>query len=392
MLNWSKVARQIDELAASQVSGLADWKRRLGQALVDLESAEVNLARLVDKVRQSQTSWLVAEPVESLVRAYLPLPRPPQVTVAATDGSQIAPDHHEVVLCYLLNIGRVMLHYGTGEPPVLESVPYLGYLEDDLYQETNGRKVLVQGDLLAIRRTLFEWEHLVELSRRAKERDLPTVALIDGTLIQWVLEGKAEGVQQYFLQRYLALFEQMHTLEVPPVGYLSGTRSTDVVNLLRVYRCPQAVADCDHCAFRRSLELAPCGELEGLTDAALFKHRMLPGQRTGLFFSQSKVLQQYGRHRVAFFYVHVGHEIARVELPAWAALNPDLVELVHTVIVDQTQKGQGYPVALAEAHEQAVIKGADRETFYHLLTEALVRRGVTAAVSRKSWRKRSGLI
>ena len=37
-------------------------------------------------------------------------------TVMAVDGSQIDIDTHEIVLCYVINIGRVVLHYGTGDP------------------------------------------------------------------------------------------------------------------------------------------------------------------------------------------------------------------------------------------------------------------------------------
>lgn len=392
MLNWSKVAKQIEDLAASQAGTVDEWRQKLAQAQNDLALAEEGLAALADKARRSQTSWLVAEPVDSLIRVYDPAARPPQVAVVATDGSQIAPDHHEVALCYLLNIGRVMLIYGTGEPAILESIPYLGHQEDDIYYAANGRKTLVQGDLLAIRRTVYEWEQLVELSRRASKQGLPAVALVDGTLIQWVLEGKSDQVQKEFLTHYLKMFDQIRELGVPIAGYLSGSRATDVVNLLRLYRCPLAMADCDHCQYRRSPGPAPCAGLDGLTDTALFKERLAPGQRTGLFFSQSKILDHYRDHKVGFFYLHAGREIARVELPAWAARDEAAISLVQTVVLDQANKGQGYPVALAEAHEQAVVKGADREAFFRLVTEALVRRGLKASVSSKSWRKRSGLI
>jgi hypothetical protein len=72
----------------------------------------------------------------------------------------------------------------------------------------------------------------------------------------------------------------------------------------------------------------------------------------------------------------VGREIARVELPTWAAARPELVARVQAVIVDQCRRGQGYPVALARAHEQAVVSGADRARFQELVTRALVSRGL----------------
>jgi hypothetical protein len=53
--------------------------------------------------------------------------------------------------------------------------------------------------------------------------------------------------------------------------------------------------------------------------------------------------------------MRVGRGIARVEIPRWVAENPGMVALVHTLIYDQCMKGQGYPVALARAHEQALM-------------------------------------
>jgi len=64
------------------------------------------------------------------------------------------------------------------------------------------------------------------------------------------------------------------------------------------------------------------------------------------------------------------------------------VDLVHAVVLDQGRKGAGYPVALREAHERAVVRAADRERFFTLLREALVKNGVKVAFSRKAVSKR----
>ena len=64
-----------------------------------------------------------------------------------------------------------------------------------------------------------------------------------------------------------------------------------------------------------------------------------------------------------FYYLNSGEEIARVEVPQWAAKNEELLALGHSMIVEQCKKGQGYPVAISEAHEQAVISGPDRQVF-----------------------------
>jgi hypothetical protein len=58
------------------------------------------------------------------------------------------------------------------------------------------------------------------------------------------------------------------------------------------------------------------------------------------------------------------------------------------VVLDQCQKGLGYPNVLARAHEQAVVTGADRLAFEYLLETVLARQGVPARLSEKLHSKR----
>ena len=78
----------------------------------------------------------------------------------------------------------------------------------------------------------------------------------------------------------------------------------------------------------------------------------------------------------------------RIEVPQWVAANPTLLDLVQAVAYDQAQKGMGYPIALAEAHQHAVVRGAERELFYEMVTAVLLRRGMRAAISPKNLGKR----
>ena len=78
-------------------------------------------------------------------------------------------------------------------------------------------------------------------------------------------------------------------------------------------------------------------------------------------------MEDYGKHRIFFFYVNNGWEIGRVEVPEWIARNEDLLSLTHTLILDQCRKGMGYPVAISEAHEQAVLTASDRRSFQDMV-------------------------
>lgn len=86
--------------------------------------------------------------------------------------------------------------------------------------------------------------------------------------------------------------------------------------------------------------------------------------------------------------MNLGNEIVRIEIPVWIAQNDGLCTLVAQVAYDQSMKGRGYPVCLAEAHEQAVVKGVDRDFFYHLLHKMSLTHGRRVVMSQKSIKKR----
>ena len=71
------------------------------------------------------------------------------------------------------------------------------------------------------------------------------------------------------------------------------------------------------------------------------------------------------------------------------ATDKGLLGLVHSLVLDQCQRGQGYPVALSEAHEKAVVTGADREQFWQLVESSLVDERLPTLSSAKSFSKRT---
>jgi NurA-like 5'-3' nuclease len=92
-------------------------------------------------------------------------------------------------------------------------------------------------------------------------------------------------------------------------------------------------------------------------------------------------------HAVAFFYLRLADEVARVELPEWMA-TPERLAALHTLILDQCERGPGYPIALQEAHEAAVISSVDRAAFAALLERELMEQGIIPRTSAKSSSKR----
>jgi len=128
----------------------------------------------------------------------------------------------------------------------------------------------------------------------------------------------------------------------------------------------------------------------GVQDRELFSNILGQGERSAVFISQSSIVRKhYGVHQVYFSYLRLDDEIARVELPRWVAVNEGLLSLVHSLVLDQCQRGQGYPVALSEAHEKAVVTGADRENFWQLVDSSLIEEHLPSLISAKSQSKRT---
>ena len=116
---------------------------------------------------------------------------------------------------------------------------------------------------------------------------------------------------------------------------------------------------------------------------------MEPFTRSTIFENRSPISTQYPLHlKPHFFYYHTNLEIARIEIPAYIQQNATSVNLLMRLIADQVEKGNGYPVAIAEAHEQAVVKGPDRQFFYELLTALSVEQSRRLIPSQKSMKKR----
>jgi hypothetical protein len=158
------------------------------------------------------------------------------------------------------------------------------------------------------------------------------------------------------------------------------------VNALRVALCPRETVDSDRCPECKTRE---CQAISGVLDRELFAGLLASGERSALFVSPSRIQKRYGRQLVHFFYLRVDGEIARIEVPRWVVEGRSRLELVHSVLVDQCRRGQGYPAALSEAHEKAVVTGADRELFWRMIEEAMAGEHLPGAKSEKSRSKRT---
>jgi NurA domain len=404
MLDLTKAAKAMQGMSQHLNVEAQAARQRLEIAQNLLEKAAEKQEQLVELQAswRDRTLFNSATPIEPLSDlTYIPAP-PAAHTVFATDGSQISPNHHEIAYCYLLNIGTVMLHYGQSRHPVLDSVPEVFYKPEDLYMSRQWG--IRTEEWMGYRRAVSEAIALAEMGTNwAKfnndQLPAPALAMVDGSLIYWFLEPLPNEARDQILEPILAAWDNLRLARIPLVGYLSASRSSESLAFLRFQACTYEVPDCiNNCpnvgftATSSFAEKAPCQVFEPLRDVILWSTILSPGQRSPLWKSQARILDLYGLNSVYFCYVHVGTEIARIEVPEWVAQDSAQLDLALGMMLAQVHKGGGYPVTLAEAHNQAVVTGGDRGRFFALLEQQMIKAGLkNVGISYKETRKRGSI-
>jgi hypothetical protein len=428
VLDLDRVAPQIEAMARAQAMQAGELAARLEAGLRQWRIAAADPERFVHLPRDRNEPRLALPTHEPLDLLPAASPPPARFTVLAVDGSQIEPDFHEVAPCYLINVGYALLRYGPGsEGTRLASNPVLRFPEQvtaDRAQPEADRLIAAGqlppedearfgswGDLDA-QRMLAEADTLARLMQEQAACGEPGLAFLDGPLIAFRLDWiTPRSAKQVATRNFLGSFDAAKESGIPLAGYISRTRSTDLVNLLKYSACETAVATGSFCAAcaaglrdpspgpsptgrggtGSARRVACYAAFDGVIDRQLLS-RLLPevGMRSPVFQSNSSVLSNlYGEHRrIGFFFFNAGGEIGRVELPDWVWEAHERLDQVHALVTDQVMLGRGYPIALSEAHEQAVVRTSERQLFFDLVRRAYGRHDVEAELSAKALRKR----
>lgn len=397
MLDLTKLAGQMPGISQhfKREAIASQQKLERGQSL--LQETTARQKELLERYNQWRDRLIFApavpvEPLDTRVNLIAP---PYRHSVFATDGSQIAPSHHEIAYCYLINIGRVMLHYGQNLHPLLDNVPQVYYKQEDLYVSKHwGIRV---EEWMAHRRTVLEAQILSEMAyswvKPPGAHNAPNLALVDGSLIYWFIENLPLEARDCILPPILEAWEHLKQTKIPLMGYLSSSRSREAADFLRLTACTYETPNCVVNCSESMEDKTPCQVIAPLRDATLWSYALEPGQRGPIWRSNSRILQSYQpQHQVYFCHVNVGSEIARVEFPAYVAEDIALLEQSLSILLAQVRKGYGYPISLSEAHNQAVVRSGDRARFFALLEQEMVKVGLTnVGVSYKETRKRGSI-
>ncbi len=385
MLDRSSVFSQLQNIVATQtvVSTVAEelqrvWQEFLAQAGAMREKIASQQWQLPVSLWNQQPDFIkVVEPWSG------------EYGIVAVDGSQVYPDRYFSNQDYcLINTGGISVSYRESRSTVsLFSQPSVYSLRDILARYSCGSAA--SEDLVDLIREEFEFKEAFAraqdfLKKGGSER--PFLALLDGSFIFWHLEGKPLEVRDLFLSTYMLYLKRFHEARIPVAGYISLPRNRELCNVLRILVCENYRDSGHFCALD-----APCAckFLQPVTDVDVISLFLRPGSRTGIFTSKSSIVDHYFTPlKPCFFFLHVGDEIGRVELPLWMAESEEAVDFVACVVMDQAKKGFGYPLVLAESHEQAVVKHADKLFFYDVL-QKLSPLHSQGFLAQKSMRKRS---
>ncbi len=295
--------------------------------------------------------------------------------VGAIDGSQIYPDHHEGVPFFLVHTAALLFNYGLVGAE--SSFAYTTNSEVFCLQDLDNAQSLESPAAFVDRKRAEAELHAGQVLADGQPRPFPPlfVLLFDGSLIFWHLTSRAVERDPFF-RSYCTILEGYARQSLVTAWYTSLPQGRDLVNLVRA-----AFGDEVGEAYKTVVDADLLG--------GQFGGWLQPNHRTAAFFSGAEIAAHYpAMVRPAFFYLNTGDEVARVEIPAWIAENPILCDQIAGVLLDQCTKGQGYPISLAEAHEQAVVRSADRELFFSCARQALEDGGHGTAISRKSLNKR----
>lgn len=315
-----------------------------------------------ENVTYKETLSLFGTPIEIPGRAIKVEKEISDYTAIAADGSEVPINEDFFFPYYIINIGFIALKYGKDHFFFADSNAKIYFEENELYEKVGDKSFLVRGELLSSKMLLEESKKLEELLKDFYTVEVPVLALFDGTLIQWEIKETSETYKNNFVKNFQRMILKALQLKAPLAGYISGTRSRDVMEMIRIFLEMKGED------FDKQL-------LSIIKDADIFKIILRKGERSAIFRSNAPILNLY-KAPIYFFFLNVGSEVVRIEIPEFIAFDNDLLEITCALILSQSKKGGGYPVALKEAHEQAVIKSSERVFIEELFIDFLRKKGI----------------
>jgi len=284
-----------------------------------------------------------------------------RVTVAA-DGSQIDPASEFEQTVGLVQVIRLSNNHSADKD--YEEVVETEVLtpEDLLFENPNSGYIQVDEQEVPVTRFEKEMQVLEEKVQELADKEETCVVMYDGSLILSFMQMFDQKTQERYSEALTRLLAASQHHEVPVIGYISGSKATELGKMLR--------------------ELDEIDSAHNVRDyqflESLFENW---GDRTVLFSSHRDRTQDQLRATyrgqefdfsddILFTYIDIGPgpQIDRVEMPRWIH-EEDLTEEVLSMVRAEAGVGRGYPEILQAADADAVISRQDREAFLRMYQE-----------------------
>ncbi len=281
------------------------------------------------KVQYDKKRSVVSQELDGLVRAWalidqqkLPLANyvvpaiaklnRAQYTVVGADGSPLQLSRHRSVELKALSLSRVVTNYQLGTEQVINTI------ED--FPE--------QDELGALRFPLLELSFAVQ----EEKSDL---VLVDGSLVRWQWEELDQEKKLQFVGEYVEYLVQSYKKQAPIFAVIDRSASRDLVHWLE----------------RQSGK-----KFKHFTDQDLFQAVLLPNTFSPVFRTHSPITDLLPDYNIGFCYYRSESTLLRIEM----VLDQVIPDQSWTYLVDQINKGKGYPWSLVRSHESCVIRETDK--------------------------------
>ncbi|HEX8551873.1 MAG TPA: DNA double-strand break repair nuclease NurA [Abditibacteriaceae bacterium] len=392
MLDFGSLAAQMDAMLAAQREWISP--DAVGKTVRSLctkcdDRGDFNgLVTLALKEKLPE-GWHPAQLLDANAKLVASSPAPAlgyPIRVCAADGSQIMPDAHEIAYCYLLHLSHIALLYdGTQSRAEMETEAALYHekSDDEWHEEAAKHGGLPAKEFVEARRHIAELDALAQCLENAEET---AIGFSDGIL--QLHPSAASAWRDFALAQNDRALDRLRASGHPVAAYIAASRAIDCVTGLRVVvNARESAGELEADAAARSREA-----LARLNDVRLFDILLRVGERSSVFVP-SRFRGDNSRHESCFFYLKLEEgDVARLEFPRWVADVPAWLDLVHAAARDQAERGDGYPIALMEAHEHAVVRGPERDAFFALLEELMMARGIAPNRSSKRRAKQRPIV
>jgi hypothetical protein len=360
-LNLSQLEDGIASLAkyeAARQSSFPDGLNAARQALLDAADCQDAVQACVRSAATAEHRLRCGLPShEQITQSFSPPDKKEALELIAVDGSQIAPDIHATLQYGIINVAGMHYPYGNDDHPTVET--YSEIWEPAIKGE-------ISNDLINQERDYRERTILTQL---CVQSNVPCVGLIDGGIEIWAGDTGKGNRYKRWMQFHIRNMHSLCDNGVALGGYIDNPAASPVLRMLALAIEGRLIKS----------DYQVSWEKISLNDRELFGAILGSGQRSAIFELVSPSSSEYtGNLSLNFFYFNAGTvedpEIARVEVPEWVALNPKILNRLHSVLVHQCRLVSGfpYPYVLARAHEEARLGETDRRILERLINEQLL--------------------